>query len=79
MTTAKDQNAEGATVSKEWIRALVADFGSECRERLRVSDTEASISLPVAKLVENVGARWKLNPRLHPEYPLPGLRMPAGR
>lgn len=34
-----------------WIRALMADFGSECRERLRVSDTEASISLPVAKLV----------------------------
>lgn len=51
---------------EEWIPALVADFGSECRERLRVSDTEASISLPVAKLVEAFGARWKLSPRLHP-------------
>ncbi|MFI8993027.1 type ISP restriction/modification enzyme [Streptomyces sp. NPDC053542] len=53
----------------------MADFGSECRERLRVSDTEASISLPVAKLVEAFGARWKLSPRLHPEYPLPEARV----
>lgn len=60
---------------EEWIRALVADFGSECRERLRVSDTEASISLPVVKLVETLGARWKLSPRLHPEYPLPEARV----
>jgi hypothetical protein len=62
-------------VPEEWIRALVADFGSECRERLRVSDTEASISLPVAKLVEAFGTRWKLGPRLHPEYPLPEARV----
>lgn len=41
----------------------------------RVSDTEASISLPVAKLVETFGARWKLSPRLHPEYPLPEARV----
>jgi hypothetical protein len=61
----------GDKVPEEWIRALVADFGSECRERLRVSDTEASISMPVAKLVETFGARWKLSPRLHPEYSLP--------
>ncbi|MFF3031900.1 type ISP restriction/modification enzyme [Streptomyces rubiginosohelvolus] len=60
---------------EEWIRALVADFGSECRERLRVSDTEASISLPVAKLVEAVGVRWRLSPRLHPEYALPEARV----
>lgn len=50
-------------------------LGSECRERLRVSDTEASISLPVAKLVETFGARWKLSPRLHPEYSLPEARV----
>ncbi len=60
---------------EEWIRTLVSDFGSECRERLRVSDTEASISLPVAKLVETFGARWKLRPRLHPEYSLPEARV----
>ncbi|WP_328332391.1 type ISP restriction/modification enzyme [Streptomyces sp. NBC_00455] len=60
---------------EEWIQALVADFGSECRERLRVSDTEASISPPVVKLVEAIGARWKLSPRLHPEYPLPEARV----
>ncbi|GGS92295.1 hypothetical protein GCM10010206_63790 [Streptomyces cinerochromogenes] len=41
---------EGDKVPEEWIRALVADFGSKCK-RLRVSDTEASISPPVAKLV----------------------------
>ncbi|MGH3323800.1 MAG: N-6 DNA methylase, partial [Streptomyces sp.] len=58
-----------------WIRALVADFGAECKERLRVSDTEASISPPVSKLVESVGTRWKLTPRLHPEYPLPEARV----
>jgi hypothetical protein len=43
---------EGDKVPEEWIRALVADFGTEYRERLRVSDTEASIGLPMAKLVE---------------------------
>ncbi|MFG3141828.1 hypothetical protein ACGFZA_37120 [Streptomyces sp. NPDC048211] len=53
----------------------MADFGSECRECLRGSDTEASISLPVAKLVETFGARWKLSPRLHPEHPLPEARV----
>lgn len=53
----------------------MADCGSECGEHLRVSDTEASISLPVAKLVETIGARWKLSPRLHPEYPLPKARV----
>ncbi len=37
--------------------------------------TEASISLPVAKLVETLGARWKLSPRPHPEYPLSEARM----
>ncbi len=60
---------------ENWIQVLVAEFGAECRERLRVSDKEASLSLPVAKLVEAVGARWKLTPRLHPEYPLPEARV----
>ncbi|MFD8766489.1 type ISP restriction/modification enzyme [Streptomyces mirabilis] len=53
----------------------MSDFGAECRKRLRVSDTEASISLPVAKLVETFGERWKLSPRLHPEYRLPEARV----
>src|SRR5690606_36913793 len=65
----------GDKVPEEWIRTLVSDFGSECRERLRVSDTQASTSLPVAKLVETFGARWKLRPRLHPEYSLPEARV----
>lgn len=39
------------------------------------SGTEASISLPVAKLVETFGTRWKLSPRVHPEYPLPEARV----
>lgn len=60
---------------EEWIRAVVADFGAECQERLRVSDTEASIGPAVAKLVETFGARWKLSPRLHPEYPVPDARV----
>jgi hypothetical protein len=62
-------------VPENWIRALIADFGAECAARLRVSDTEAAISPPVSKLVESVGARWKLTPRLHPEYPLPEVRV----
>jgi hypothetical protein len=62
-------------VPENWIQKLVAKFGAECKERLRVSDKEASLSLPVAQLVEAVGGRWKLTPRLHPEYPLPEARV----
>ncbi|MCP3820730.1 hypothetical protein NLX86_22320 [Streptomyces sp. A3M-1-3] len=60
---------------EDWIRALVADFGAECREGLRFSDTEASLSPPVKKLVETFGRRWRLNSRLHPEFPLPEARV----
>ncbi|MGW0625610.1 hypothetical protein [Streptomyces sp. NPDC002758] len=60
---------------EDWIRALVADFGTECREGLRFSDTEASLSPPVKKLVETFGRRWRLNSRLHPEFPLPEARV----
>ncbi|GAA0494813.1 hypothetical protein [Streptomyces olivaceiscleroticus] len=47
----------------------MADFGFECRERLWFSDTKASISLPVAKLVEAFGVHWKLSLCRHPECP----------
>jgi hypothetical protein len=62
-------------VPEDWIRALVADFGTECGQGLRFSDTEASLSPPVKKLVEAFGRRWRLNSRLHPEFPLPEARV----
>jgi hypothetical protein len=62
-------------VAEDWIRSLVAEFGTECKEGLRFSDTEASLSPPVKKLVEAFGRREKLNTRLHPEFPLPEARV----
>jgi hypothetical protein len=61
------------SVGDGWIQRLVAEFGAECKEHIGQGDPEAAIRRPVEQLLEAVGRRWNLQPRLFPEVRRPEL------